>query len=116
MKTLGHFVGGRLRAGTSGRTGPVFDPATGQASADVSFASREETRAAIAAARGAFPAWSETPALQRARVLFRFKALLDAHIDELAALITSEHGKVLADARGEVTRGIEVVEFACGIP
>ncbi len=113
---LGHFIVGGLRAGTSGRSGPVYDPATGRATANVSFASQEETRAAIQAARTAFPAWSETPALQRARVLFRFKALLDAHIDELAALITSEHGKVLADARGEVTRGIEVVEFACGIP
>ena len=96
---LGHFVGGSRRAGTSGRAGPVFDPATGRATANVSFASRDETRAAIAAARAAFPAWSETPPLQRARVLFRFKALLDARIDELAALITSEHGKVLADAR-----------------
>jgi malonate-semialdehyde dehydrogenase (acetylating)/methylmalonate-semialdehyde dehydrogenase len=113
---LGHFVGGSRRAGTSGRAGPVFDPATGRATANVSFASRDETRAAIAAARAAFPAWSETPPLQRARVLFRFKALLDARVDELAALITSEHGKVLADARGEVIRGIEVVEFACGIP
>jgi len=113
---LGHFVGGSRRAGTSGRAGPVFDPATGRATVNVSFASRDETRAAIAAARAAFPAWSETPPLQRARVLFRFKALLDARVDELAALITSEHGKVLADARGEVTRGIEVVEFACGIP
>jgi malonate-semialdehyde dehydrogenase (acetylating) / methylmalonate-semialdehyde dehydrogenase len=113
---LGHFVDGRLRAGASGRAGPVFDPAFGRTSASVSFASQEETRAAIQAARAALPAWAETPPLQRARVLFRFKALLDAHIDDLAALITSEHGKVLADARGEVTRGIEVVEFACGIP
>jgi malonate-semialdehyde dehydrogenase (acetylating)/methylmalonate-semialdehyde dehydrogenase len=94
----------------------VFDPATGEASANVSFASQQETQAAIQAARAALPAWAETPPLQRARVLFRFKALLDAHIDALASLITSEHGKVLADARGEVTRGLEVVEFACGIP
>jgi malonate-semialdehyde dehydrogenase (acetylating)/methylmalonate-semialdehyde dehydrogenase len=94
----------------------VFNPATGEVSASVSFASQEETQAAIAAARAALPAWAETPPLQRARVLFRFKALLDAHIDDLASLITSEHGKVLADARGEVTRGLEVVEFACGIP
>jgi malonate-semialdehyde dehydrogenase (acetylating) / methylmalonate-semialdehyde dehydrogenase len=113
---LGHFIGGRRRAGVSGRAGTVFDPATGRATTNVSFASQEETRAAIRAARVAFPAWSQTPPLQRARVLFRYKALLDAHIDELAAVITSEHGKVLADARGEVTRGIEVVEFACGIP
>ena len=113
---LGHFIDGRLRAGASGRAGPVFDPATGRSSASVSFASQEETRAAIQAARAALPAWAETPPLQRARVLFRFKTLLDAHIDDLAALITSQHGKVLADARGEVTRGIEVIEFACGIP
>jgi malonate-semialdehyde dehydrogenase (acetylating)/methylmalonate-semialdehyde dehydrogenase len=113
---LGHFIDGSRRAGVSGRSGPVFDPAAGRLTANVSFASQDETRAAIKVARAAFPAWSETPALQRARVLFRFKALLDAHIDELAALITGEHGKVLADARGEVTRGIEVVEFACGIP
>jgi malonate-semialdehyde dehydrogenase (acetylating)/methylmalonate-semialdehyde dehydrogenase len=116
MNALGHFIGGRLCAGTSARSGPVFNPATGQLSANLSFASHQETRAAIQAARAALPGWSETPSLQRARVLFRFKALLDAHIDELASLITSEHGKVLADARGEVTRGIEVVEFACGIP
>src|SRR6188508_481088 len=113
---LGHFIDGRRRAGASGRAGTVFDPATGRATANVGFASQEETRAAIQAARAAFPGWSETPPLQRARVMFRFKALLDAHIDELAAIITSEHGKVLADARGEVTRGLEIVEFACGIP
>jgi malonate-semialdehyde dehydrogenase (acetylating)/methylmalonate-semialdehyde dehydrogenase len=113
---LGHFIDGRLRAGASGRAAAVFDPSTGRSTASVSFGSQEETRAAIQAARRALPAWSETPPLQRARVLFRFKALLDAHVDDLAALITSEHGKVLADARGEVTRGIEVVEFACGIP
>src|SRR4051812_10197198 len=96
---LGHFIEGRRRAGASGRAGTVFDPATGRVAANVSFASQEETRVAIQAARSALPAWSETPPLQRARVLFRFKALLDAHIDELAAVITSEHGKVLADAR-----------------
>jgi malonate-semialdehyde dehydrogenase (acetylating) / methylmalonate-semialdehyde dehydrogenase len=116
VPALGHFIGGRLSAGTSGRAGQVFNPASGAVSANVSFASQQETQAAIQAARTALPAWAETPALQRARVLFRFKALLDAHIDELASLITSEHGKVLADARGEVTRGLEVVEFACGIP
>src|SRR4029453_9614634 len=79
-------------------------------------ASQDETRAAILSAKRALPAWAETPPLQRARVMFRFKALLDEHIGELASIITSEHGKVLSDARGEVTRGLEVVEFACGIP
>ena len=114
--TLGHYIGGAPHAGASGRSGQVFNPAAGRVSARVSFASTEETRAAIAAARAALPAWAATPPLQRARVMFRFKALLDAHVDELAAIITSEHGKVLSDARGEVTRGLEVVEFACGIP
>jgi malonate-semialdehyde dehydrogenase (acetylating)/methylmalonate-semialdehyde dehydrogenase len=85
-------------------------------SARVAFASASEVQAAVAAARAALPAWMETPALQRARVMFRFKALLEAHAEELARLISSQHGKVLADARGELARGIEVVEFACGIP
>ena len=114
--TLGHFIGGALVAGTSRRHGPVYNPATGETALRVSLATADETRAAIQVARAALPAWSATPPLQRARVMFRFKALLDANIDELAALITREHGKVLQDARGEVTRGVEVVEFACGIP
>ncbi len=113
---LGHFIGGALVAGASRRHGPVYNPATGETILKVSLATADETRGAIQAARAAFPAWAATPPLQRARVMFRFKALLDANIDELAALITREHGKVLQDARGEVTRGIEVVEFACGIP
>jgi malonate-semialdehyde dehydrogenase (acetylating)/methylmalonate-semialdehyde dehydrogenase len=114
--TLGHFVAGRRVAGTSGRAGPVYNPATGALRGTVAFASDEETRDAIAAAEAAWPAWAATTPLQRARVLFRFKALLEAHVDELALTLTSEHGKVLSDARGELTRGMEVVEFACGIP
>jgi malonate-semialdehyde dehydrogenase (acetylating)/methylmalonate-semialdehyde dehydrogenase len=114
--SLGHFIAGRAVAGVSGRSGPVHDPATGAVRGAVAYASDEETRSAIAAAAAALPAWAATPPLQRARVLFRFKTLLDAHAGELAALITAEHGKVLSDARGEVTRGMEVVEFACGIP
>jgi malonate-semialdehyde dehydrogenase (acetylating) / methylmalonate-semialdehyde dehydrogenase len=113
---LGHFIAGRGVAGTPGRKGRVYDPATGEVRGDVAFASESETRAAIAAAEAALPAWAATPPLQRARILFRFKALLEAHTDELARLITAEHGKVLSDARGEVIRGMEVVEFACGIP
>ena len=113
---VGHYIDGQPVAGTSQRSGPVFDPATGELARHVALASQAETQAAIEAARNALPRWAETPPLQRARVMFRFKALLDSHIDELAALITSEHGKVLSDARGEVTRGLEVVEFACGIP
>jgi len=114
--TLGHFVAGRHVAGTSGRVGPVYNPATGALRGHVAFASAEEARAAIAAAEAALPGWASVTPLQRARVMFRFKALLEAHADELALLLTSEHGKVLSDARGELTRGLEVVEFACGIP
>jgi len=114
--TLGHFIGGRAVPSESRRSGPVYNPATGETARHVSLATADETRAAIRTARDALPAWAATAPLQRARVLFRFKALLDAHADELASIITSEHGKVLADARGEVLRGTEVVEFACGIP
>ena len=113
---LGHYVQGGAQAGQSGRHGTVFNPATGQARLQVAFASASEAGQAVSAAAAAVPAWAATPALQRARVLFRFKELIEAHRDELAGLITAEHGKVLADARGEVTRGLEVVEFACGIP
>jgi malonate-semialdehyde dehydrogenase (acetylating)/methylmalonate-semialdehyde dehydrogenase len=114
--SLGHFIAGESIVGKSGRTGEVFNPATGAVRGSVAYASADETRAAIAAAATALPAWSATPPLQRARIMFRFKTLLEAHGDELAGLITAEHGKVLSDARGEVTRGMEVVEFACGIP
>jgi malonate-semialdehyde dehydrogenase (acetylating)/methylmalonate-semialdehyde dehydrogenase len=113
---LGHFVGGRSVPGQSGRSGRVYNPATGEARGQVAYANQAETRNAIAVAAAALPAWAALPPLQRARILFRFKALLDEHAAELAQLITLEHGKVLSDARGEVTRGIEVVEFACGIP
>jgi malonate-semialdehyde dehydrogenase (acetylating)/methylmalonate-semialdehyde dehydrogenase len=114
--TLGHFIGGRAVPGASRRSGPVYNPATGSTTQQVSLATAEETRAAIRTARDALPGWAATAPLQRARVMFRFKALLDTHADELASIITSEHGKVLADARGEVLRGTEVVDFACGIP
>jgi malonate-semialdehyde dehydrogenase (acetylating)/methylmalonate-semialdehyde dehydrogenase len=113
---LGHFVGGRHVAGTSGRDGPVYNPATGVLRGHVAYATADETRAAIAAAEAALPGWSSITPLQRARVMFRFKSLLEEHADELALTLTSEHGKVLSDARGEVIRGLEVVEFACGIP
>jgi malonate-semialdehyde dehydrogenase (acetylating)/methylmalonate-semialdehyde dehydrogenase len=114
-RVLGHFVGGKSLAG-SGQMSAVFDPSTGAVGARVALATAEEVRGAVQAARAALPAWAEVSPLQRARVMFRFKALLEAHAEELARLITSEHGKVLSDARGEVTRGLEVVEFACGIP
>ena len=113
---LGHFVSGKRLEGSSGRTGPVFDPATGQMTARLAFASAGETVKAIETARKAGVEWGEKPALQRARVMFRFKEAIESNREELAKLISAEHGKVLSDARGEVTRGLEVVEFACGIP
>src|SRR5439155_10843852 len=100
----------------SGRFGDVFDPATGEVQAKVALASKAEVDRAVAAAAAAFPAWAQTPALQRARILFRFKSLVESKLDELAAILTSEHGKVLSDAKGSCVRGLEVVEFACGIP
>ena len=116
VRTLGHFINGALVHGQSGRFGDVFDPATGAVTARVPLADQAEAGHAIAAAAAAFPQWADTTPLRRARVLFKFKELLESHAEELTALITSEHGKVLSDARGELTRGIEVVEFACGIP
>ncbi|PLZ02001.1 methylmalonate-semialdehyde dehydrogenase (CoA acylating) [Burkholderia sp. WAC0059] len=116
VRTLTHFINGKPLEGTSDRFGEVFNPALGKVRARVPLASVAEVDAAVAAASAAFASWSETAPIRRARVLFRFKALLDAHHDELAELITREHGKVFQDAKGEVMRGIEVVEFACGIP
>jgi malonate-semialdehyde dehydrogenase (acetylating)/methylmalonate-semialdehyde dehydrogenase len=114
--SIGHFVNGKLVPGNSGRSADVYNPATGEIGAQVSLASAEETERAVAAAHAAFPDWSAVTPLNRARVLFRFKALCEQHADALSALITREHGKVLSDAAGELARGLEVVEFACGIP
>jgi malonate-semialdehyde dehydrogenase (acetylating)/methylmalonate-semialdehyde dehydrogenase len=113
---LNHFIAGQSVAGRSGRQSPVYNPALGEVCAQVPLASVEEVDTAVGAAAQAFPGWAATTPLRRARILFKFKELLEAHADELAALITREHGKVHDDALGEVTRGIEVVEFACGIP
>ena len=114
--TIHHFFGGRAMEGQSGRTSEVFNPATGEISALVSLASASEVDAAVDVAKQAFPAWAATPALTRARVMFKFKELLEQNRDRLVEMISREHGKVRADAAGEVTRGLEVVEFACGIP
>ncbi len=113
---LGHFIAGKRVAGKSGRFGDVFNPATGEITARVAFADSSEIDAAVKAARNSFPAWAATPPITRARVMFRYKELIEQNRDKLARMIGSEHGKVLADATGEVTRGIEVVEFVCGIP
>jgi len=111
---VGHWIGGRHVA-SSGRTQDVFNPATGEVTRRVALATPAEVEQAVQAARQAFPKWADTPPLRRARVLQKFLALLNQHHDRLAAIITNEHGKVLEDAHGEVTRGLEIVEFACGI-
>ncbi len=115
-KQLQHFIHGHTVPGAGARWADVFNPASGAVVARVPLASAEETRKAITAAAAALPEWANTPPLRRARILFKFRELLERNLDALAAIITAEHGKVLADAKGEVIRGMEVVEFACGIP
>ena len=116
MRSIPHFVGGRAVEGTSGRFGDVFDPNTGQVQARVALASTSELDMAIANAAAAQPAWAATNPQRRARVMFEFVRLLNANMDELAHLLSSEHGKVIADSKGDILRGLEVIEFACGIP
>ncbi|MFW3614549.1 CoA-acylating methylmalonate-semialdehyde dehydrogenase [Billgrantia antri] len=116
MNSISHFLDGCIVPGRSSRTAPVYNPATGEQSAEVSLASADETREAVRIAHAAFTSWSKVTPLKRSRILFKFKSLVEEHADELARLISSEHGKVFSDARGEVIRGLEVVEFACGIP
>ena len=114
--SIQHYINGQMTPGESGTTQDVFNPATGQVTGQVALASPNDVETAVAAARGAFPAWADTPPIRRARVMFKFLELLNAHKDELAEAITREHGKVFTDAQGEVARGIDIVEFACGIP
>jgi len=113
---VGHYIGGRIVPGTSGRQQPVYNPSTGKVARQLALASVEEVNAAVASAKAAQPAWGDTPPIRRARVMNAFLQLLMQHRDTLAAMITAEHGKVFTDAQGEVTRGIDIVEFACGIP
>jgi malonate-semialdehyde dehydrogenase (acetylating) / methylmalonate-semialdehyde dehydrogenase len=115
-KRIEHFINGHVVRSESGRQQDVFNPATGEVSAHVALASVEEVHRAVDAAAAAAPAWAETAPLKRARVLSKFKELVERHQDDLAAAITREHGKVFSDAKGEVTRGLEVIEFACGAP
>ena len=116
MREIGHFVGGKEVKGGSGRRGDVFNPNTGEVQAKVAFASRSEVETAIANAEAAQPAWAATNPQRRARVLFKFLDLVQGEFENLAKLLSSEHGKTVADARGDIQRGVEVVEFACGIP
>ncbi len=114
VMTLGHFINGEDLAG-NGHVVDVFDPATGVVSKRVAMAGADELDQAVAAAQAAFPAWRQTPPQKRAQILFRFKHLVEQHADEICQLITTEHGKVIDDAHGELGRGIEIVEYACGI-
>jgi malonate-semialdehyde dehydrogenase (acetylating)/methylmalonate-semialdehyde dehydrogenase len=113
---VGHFIGGQRVPGAGTRTQPIFNPATGKEARTLRLGDATDVDAAVAAAKQAFPAWSNTPPIRRARVMLRFLELMNKHADELAAIITAEHGKVFSDAHGEVARGIDVIEFACGIP
>ena len=113
---VGHFINGLRVASQSGRRQPVWNPATGAVARQVALASLDEVNAAVAAAQAAFPAWADTPPIRRARVMNNFLGLLNQHRNTLAAMLTAEHGKVFTDAQGEVSRGIDIVEFACGVP
>jgi malonate-semialdehyde dehydrogenase (acetylating)/methylmalonate-semialdehyde dehydrogenase len=116
MTIVGNFIGGKITHSASNETIPVYDPATGKVVRELTQSTAAEVEQAIEVAHAAFPEWSKTAPLRRARVMFNFKALMEKHREELAALIVSEHGKVWSDALGELTRGIEVIEYACGIP
>ena len=116
QQTIAHFINGQVTHGDSNATQDVFNPATGKVTGQVTLARDSDIDAAVAAADAAFPAWADTPPIRRARVMFKFLALLNEHKDALAEAITREHGKVFTDAQGEVARGIDIVEFACGIP
>ena len=116
MRDIGHFIGGQVVKGTSGRTGDVFNPNTGEVQAKVALASKSEVQKAIENAQAAFPGWAATNPQRRARVMFKFLELVQAEYDDLARLLSSEHGKTFPDAKGDIQRGLEVVEFACGIP
>src|SRR5262249_7510904 len=116
MRIIRHWIGGKAQGGTSDRHGEVFDPATGQVTGQVAFANVADVDAAVAAAKEASVSWRSASLAKRTRILFAFRDLVERHKKELAEILTREHGKVLADAMGEVNRGLEVVEFACGVP
>ena len=116
MNIIEHFVNGKKFLGNSKRTSKVFDPATGEQSAEVKLASTQDVDTTVEAAKIALASWSKKPPLQRARVMFKFKEIIEKNFEELTKIIVSEHGKVFDDAKGEITRGLEVVEFVCGIP
>src|SRR5205807_2757350 len=116
LARINHWIGGARFAGESGRSGPVYNPATGQQTGAVDFATVEEVDRAVQTAKEAFPAWRALSLSRRTELFFRIRELVHERRDEIAKILTSEHGKVFSDAKGEVTRGLEVIEFCCGIP
>jgi malonate-semialdehyde dehydrogenase (acetylating) / methylmalonate-semialdehyde dehydrogenase len=116
VKRISHWIGGKLVEGTSGRSGPVFNPALGTQTGEVDFASREDVDAAVRAAKEAFPAWRALSLSRKTDIFFRIRKLVDEHREDIGKILTAEHGKVLSDAKGEVARGLEVIEYCCGIP
>lgn len=116
MKIVNHLINGTITPGRSGRFGHLYDPAFGEQTGQVALANREDVNVAVAAAMAAFPGWAATPVGKRSQIAFKFKELLEEHLEELAELVTLEHGKTLEDARGSIRRGIEVVDYACGAP
>src|SRR5881409_2145636 len=116
LTQINHWIGGRAVAGTSGRSGAVYNPATGRQAAEVDFATVEEVDAAVQAAKQAFVEWRQISLAKRADLFFRIRELLHERKEEVAKLLVAEHGKVLSDAIGEVTRGLEVIEYCCGLP
>src|SRR5690348_10093375 len=116
VKRISHWIGGRVVAGESGRSGPVYNPAIGRQTGAVDFASVDEVDRAVQAAKDAFPAWRATSLSKKSAILFRARELVHERKDDIARFLTSEHGKVFSDAQGEVARGLEVIEYCCGIP
>ena len=116
MNLIQHFINGKIVAGNSKRKGKVFNPATGDQKSEVNLGTKSDLNEAVEIAKKAFETWSLKPPIQRARIMFKFKELIEKNSDELTKMIVSEHGKVYEDAKGSLIRGLEVVEFACGIP
>src|SRR5262245_30708897 len=116
MRTVEHWIAGAPTQGGSTRRGPVWNPATGEQQAEVVLGTADDVDLAVQTAAKAFEIWHEVSVVKRAKILFAFRELVNSHVDELAQIISAEHGKVISDAEGEVQRGLEVIEFACGIP
>lgn len=114
-RTIEHFINGEATSGAGNRTQEIYNPATGQMTGELRLANQDDVKTVVASARNAADSWSQVSLSKRTSILFKFRELLSANVDELAEIVTNEHGKVLSDSKGEIGRGLEVVEFACGI-